>query len=151
MTRTCLYAGVFASVLAGSAIAADALNDAAGVKWQAAPPFLPKGADFAVVSGDPAKEGPYIIRLKVPASYKMPAHSHPRTENVTVMSGDLHVGMGDKLDPSKGQSLQAGGFIEAPARMNHYAWSDGGAVLQVHGDGPFEITYTDPADDPRTK
>jgi len=121
------------------------------VKWATAPNLLPAGAQIAVVSGDPLKDGLYVIRLKFPANYKLPAHNHPTTEYVTVISGDFHIGMGDKLDLQKGQSLRAGGYAEAPARMNHYAWSTSETVVQVHGQGPFAITYVDPADDPRKR
>jgi quercetin dioxygenase-like cupin family protein len=72
--------------------------------------------------GDPAKDGLYVVRLKMPSGYKIPAHSHPTDEMVTVISGNLHLGMGDKLDEKKGMLLTAGGYAEAPAKMNHYAW-----------------------------
>ena len=118
------------------------------VKWGPAPKVFPPGAELAVISGDPFKAGQYVVRLKLPANYKIPAHNHPTSEYVTVLSGDFHIGMGDKLDMAKGQLLRAGGFAEAPARMNHYAWSTSEAVVQVHGEGPFAITYVDPKDDP---
>ena len=104
-----------------------------------------------VLAGNPAKEGPFVMRLKVPSGYKVPAHTHPADENVTVLSGTLNIGMGDKLDPKKGQQLHAGGFAEAPAKMNHYAWTTNGAIVQVHGQGPFAMTYVNPADDPSKK
>lgn len=89
--------------------------------------------------------------LKYQANYKIPAHNHPTSEYVTVLSGDFHIGMGDKLDTQKGQLLRAGGFAEATAKMNHYAWSTSETVVQIHGQGPFAITYVDPADDPSKK
>jgi uncharacterized RmlC-like cupin family protein len=84
----------------------------------------------------------------LPANAKVPAHNHPKVENVTVLSGNFHIGMGDKLDQSKGQELKAGGFAQAPAGMNHYAWTTSDTVLQIHGEGPFTLTYVNPADDP---
>jgi uncharacterized RmlC-like cupin family protein len=125
--------------------------NAGDVKWGPAPSVFPAGAQIAVISGDPFKEGLYVVRLKMPADYKIPAHNHPTSEYVTVLSGDFHIGMGDKLDAQKGQLLRAGGFAEAPAKMNHYAWSTSETVVQVHGQGPFAITYVDPADDPSKK
>jgi anti-sigma factor ChrR (cupin superfamily) len=125
--------------------------NARDVKWGPTPNILPPGAQIAVVSGDPFKDGLYVIRLKMPAGYKIPAHNHPTTEYVTVISGEFSLGMGDKLDPKKGISLSPGGFAEAPAKMNHYAWTTGEAIVQVHGQGPFAITYVDPADDPSKK
>jgi anti-sigma factor ChrR (cupin superfamily) len=125
--------------------------NASQLKWGPAPDFIPKGAQVAVLSGDPSKEGLYVVRLKVPAGYKIPAHNHPTAEMVTVISGNFHLGMGDKLDMKKGMVLTAGGFAEAPAKMNHYAWTSSPTVVQVHGQGPFAVTYVNPADDPRGK
>jgi anti-sigma factor ChrR (cupin superfamily) len=125
--------------------------NASQLKWGPAPDFIPKGAQLAVLSGDPSKEGLYVVRLKVPAGYKIPAHNHPTAEMVTVISGNFHLGMGDKLDMKKGLVLTAGGFAEAPAKMNHYAWTSSPTVVQVHGQGPFAVTYVNPADDPRGK
>lgn len=118
------------------------------LKWGPAPPIFAKGAQMAVLSGDPSKSGEFVIRLKVPAGYKIAAHHHPTDEYVTVMEGDFSLGMGDKLDQAKSASLAAGGFAMAPAKMNHYAWSKGGAVIQVSAEGPFAMTYVNPADDP---
>ncbi len=118
------------------------------LKWGPAPSALPKGAEITVLSGDPFKDGPYVLRMRVPGGYKIPAHNHPTTEYVTVISGNLHIGMGDKLDEKKGIELTAGGYGEAPAKMNHYAWASSPSVVQIHGQGPFGITYVNPADDP---
>jgi uncharacterized RmlC-like cupin family protein len=84
----------------------------------------------------------------MPANYRIPAHNHPTAENVTVLSGKFHLGMGDKLDEAKGQELTAGGFAEAPPKMNHFAWTTAETVVQVHGQGPFAITYVNASDDP---
>ena len=112
---------------------------------------MPKGAQVAIVSGDPFKDGAYVLRLKIPKGYKIPAHNHPTTEYVTVLSGNFHIGMGDKFDEKKGMELTAGAYGEAPAKMNHYAWATSYTVLQVHGQGPFAITYVNPTDDPSKK
>jgi quercetin dioxygenase-like cupin family protein len=136
---------VFSSV---AALADGALVNVSELKWGPAPPVFPRGAQIAVLSGDPSKEGFYVVRLKMPNGYKIPAHNHPTVEYVTVVSGRFNIGMGDKLDPKKGQPLRPGGFAEAPAKMNHYAWATGQTVVQVHGLGPFELTYVNPADDP---
>ena len=127
---------------------ADLLAGPAAAKWGPAPPTLPKGAQLAVLSGDPSKSGLYVIRLKLPANYQIPAHHHPTTENVTVLSGSFHAGMGDKLDRTKAVTFEPGGFAALPANMNHYAWASRDTVIQVHGEGPFAIVYVNPADDP---
>jgi quercetin dioxygenase-like cupin family protein len=92
------------------------------LKWGAAPPALPKGAQMAILFGDPAKEGQFVYRLKVPAGTKVPAHTHPNDENVTVLSGTFHIGTGDKLDETKGEALKAGGYMHMPKGVQHYAW-----------------------------
>jgi anti-sigma factor ChrR (cupin superfamily) len=125
--------------------------NATDVKWGPAPPVFPKGAEIAVLSGDPFKDGPYVVRLKMPGGYKIPAHNHPTTEYVTVISGTFNIGMGDKLDEKQGIKMTAGGWAEAAAKMNHYAWASSPSVVQVHGQGPFAITYVNPADDPSKK
>ena len=124
--------------------------NASQLQWAAAP-ALPEGAQIAVLSGDPSKDGLYVVRVMMPAGYKVPAHNHPTTEMLTVISGDFHLGMGDKLDEEKGTLLTAGGYAEAPAKMSHFAWATSPTVVQIHGQGPFAITYVNPADDPRTK
>ena len=152
---------MFVATLAGVALAglaaADGASDhtvvsgSAAVKWGAAPPILPPGAKFAVIDGDPAAKGNVTVRMKLPAGYKIPPHWHPTDEHVTVLSGDLSIGMGDTLDESKGVKLTAGGYGVAPANMHHYAWTTGGTVIQVHMIGPFALTYVNPADDPSAK
>jgi anti-sigma factor ChrR (cupin superfamily) len=129
----------------------DLLAGPGSLKWGPAPPTLPKGAQIAVLTGDPSKNAPYVVRLKMPANYQIPAHHHPTTENVTVLSGSFHAGMGDKLDQKNALAFEPGGFASLPANMNHYAWAQGETVVQVHGDGPFEIVYVNPADDPSKK
>jgi quercetin dioxygenase-like cupin family protein len=118
------------------------------IKWGPPPPALPKGAQLAVLAGDPGASGLYVVRVKLPAGYQVPAHNHPTTENLTVLSGTFHIGMGDKLDKKHAQVLKAGGFFSMPPKMNHYAWASSAAVIQIHGEGPFAINYVNPADDP---
>jgi quercetin dioxygenase-like cupin family protein len=144
-----MKATVFVSaLLLGLTGAAQAQVNSPDLKWGPAPPIFAKGAQMAVLSGDPTKSGPFVIRLKVPAGYRFAAHHHPTDEYVTVLEGDMSLGMGDKLDETKGMSLAAGGFAMAPANMNHYAWSKAGTVIQVSAQGPFAMTYVNPADDP---
>jgi anti-sigma factor ChrR (cupin superfamily) len=142
--------GLAALAFCAPALAEDmAALDQKEMKWGGAPPFLPSGAQAAVLSGDPSKDGLYVLRLKLPAGYKIAAHNHPTSEYVTVLSGSFHLGMGDKLDEAGGKELGPGGFAVAPAKMNHFAWTTSPAEVQVHGTGPFAITYVNPADDPR--
>jgi quercetin dioxygenase-like cupin family protein len=138
-----------ALVLAGPAAAQHVMTPADDVKWSPAPPAFPKGAQIAVLNGDPSKEGLYVLRLKFPAGYKVAAHNHPNDENLTVVSGALRFGHGDKLDEQKGTLLKAGSFVMTPKGMNHYVAVAEDTVVQIHAIGPSGITYVNPADDPR--
>lgn len=121
------------------------------LKWGPAPAVFPAGAKMAVLSGDPSKPGIFVIRLEMPEGYAVPAHHHGTDEYVTVISGEFHLGMGDKLDKAKGTTLMPGGFAQAPAGMNHFAWSTKPSVVQVSAEGPFTMVYANPADDPSVK
>jgi quercetin dioxygenase-like cupin family protein len=122
-----------------------------GLKWGPASPALPTGAQGAALVGDPAKEGGYVTRVKFPAGYKVAPHVHPNDENVTVISGMFHIGLGDKFDESKGQALKPGGFYQVPKGVQHFAWASQDTVIQLHGVGPGGINYVNAADDPRKK
>ena len=120
----------------------------ADLKWGDAPPSLPAGAKLAVLSGDPGKEGMFAIRLQMPAGYKIPAHTHPTDEIVTVISGTCSFGMGPKYDDGA-KEMPAGAFVVLPSGMQHFAGSKAGCVVQVQSMGPFQVVYVNPADDPR--
>lgn len=119
------------------------------VQWAPAPPALPPGAQIAVLEGNPGEKGTVTLRLKFPADYSIPAHHHSMTERVTVLTGALHVGMGDKLNRQASQTLEPGGYVSLPARMNHFAWTATPTVVQITLEGPFDIVYVNPADDPQ--
>jgi quercetin dioxygenase-like cupin family protein len=122
-----------------------------GVKWGPGSPALPAGAQQSVLAGDPSKEGGYVVRVKFPAGYKIAPHTHPNDENVTVISGMFHVGIGDKFDEGKGQAVKPGGYVQVPKGMPHFAWTSQETVIQVHGVGPGGIAYATAGDDPRKK
>lgn len=124
---------------------------ASAVKWGPAPDALPKSGQMAGLSGDPGKPGWFTVRLKMPAGYKIPAHQHPHTERITVISGELHFGTGDKLDEKAANKLGPGGFVDLPSNTNHYAFSKVPTIIQITGEGPFAIKYVNPVDDPSKK
>jgi hypothetical protein len=119
------------------------------IKWTDAPPILPAGAKMATLKGDPSKEGIFVLRLKVPADYKIMPHWHPAYENVTVISGAANIGMGDVFDKTKGVKIPTGGFGYLAPQMHHFFWADGETVIQLHGMGPWQLYYLNPDDDPR--
>jgi quercetin dioxygenase-like cupin family protein len=116
-----------------------------------APAVFPAGAEMAVLQGDPSVPGAiFTVRLRMPNNYVIPPHTHPTDENVTVISGKFLVGLGDVFDKDAFlPALHRGGFVTAPAKASHFAKAKGRTVVQVHAIGPFEMTYVNPADDPR--
>ena len=121
------------------------------ITWGPAPPSLPPGAQAAVLLGSPAKEGPFVLRLKFPAGFIVPPHRHSKDEFVTVISGKFAITAGETVDRAAAKSLPAGSFVHLPAGMPHYALADGETIVQINGTGPFDVVYVDPKDDPRKK
>ena len=121
------------------------------MKWTDGPPALPAGLKMALLEGNPGQPGPFTLRYKFPPNYKVPAHTHPADEHVTVISGTFYAGHGSKLSEAESKAFPPGGFFIASAKTPHFAWSKEETVVQVHGFGPSGITYVDPADDPRKK
>ena len=146
---------VLAFVCAASALAQtpSVVATVADAKFGPAPPMLPPGAQLAVLSGNPMGTGAYAVRVRFPANYAIPAHSHPTDENVVVSAGSVTFGMGDKLSKTEkgNKTLNVGGYALMPAGMNHYAYAGAkGADIVLYGQGPVEFKYVNPADDPRT-
>jgi hypothetical protein len=121
------------------------------VTWSAGPPSLPPGAQAAVLEGDPAKPGPFTLRIKLPDGYKIAPHYHPADEHVTVLQGTFVMGLGEKFDATAGHQLAVGSFAMMPTGTRHFAWTKGETIIQLHGIGPWGLTYVNPADDPRKK
>jgi hypothetical protein len=119
------------------------------IVWGPAPPGLPPGSKTTILSGDPGQPGPFTLRAQLPAGYRIPAHWHSTEENLTVLSGLLGMGMGDKFDEAGLRELKVGGFAHMAPNTRHFLLSKAETVIQVHGMGPFSITYVNPADDPR--
>ena len=147
MTRIALFGAALNCCLPFAAFAAEdhAVVSPEQLKWMA-PPAL---TEIAVVTGDPSKEGPYVMRLKAAAGFKIMPHTHPNTENVTVISGTFNLGTGAKFDEAKLEPIKAGGFVQVPSGMEHYVLTSEDTLIQLHGVGPTGITYINPADDPR--
>ncbi|NBJ13379.1 cupin domain-containing protein [Microvirga arsenatis] len=119
------------------------------VAWKDGPPSLPKGAQMSVLYGDPTKDGVFVMRLKFPANYRIPAHTHPVDEVVTVVSGAFAIGMGSTFDPAKMKTIDAGGVIAMAPGTQHYVQTERETVVQLSTRGPWSINYLNPADDPR--
>ncbi len=120
-------------------------------EWKEGPPSLPPGAKISVLEGDPSKEGPFVFRVKAPDGYRIPPHTHPKTERVTVISGTFNIGMGEKFDIALTKPMPAGTYGYWETGMKHFVWIKGETVVQFHGLGPWKIEYVNPNDDPRSK
>ncbi len=120
------------------------------VQW-ADIPSLPGGAKIAVLEGPLTEAVPFTFRIKFPANYQVPPHWHPAIERVTVLSGTLHLGVGDTFDQAKAKALPAGSISIMEPKINHFAWTSEETIVQLSGMGPWGITYVNPADDPRKK
>jgi quercetin dioxygenase-like cupin family protein len=121
------------------------------IEWGPAPAVLPPGAQAAVLFGDPSKEGLFALRLKLPQGYRVPPHTHPVDEVVTVVSGTFGLGMGETADQGSAQPLPAGSFFALPPGTAHYVFIDEETVIQISTMGPWGLTYVNPGDDPRPK
>lgn len=116
------------------------------------PPFVPAGAQIAVLEGNPAAQtGDFTIRIKMPDGYRIAPHSHPKRENVTVISGSFKVGMGETFDEAKMGTFPPGSFAYMDPNMHHYAMASGETIVQVHGMSPLQFNYVNPNDDPSRK
>ena len=145
-TLALMLVGTTAALAQGGHV--DLLAGPDSVKWAPVPENLPAGGQIAILYGDPSKEGPFVVRLKMPTGYQIPPHHHSMAESVTVISGDFAAGMGDKLNKAEAQSFKPGGFVWMPAKMNHYALANSEAVIQVQGQGPFDVVYVNAQDAP---
>jgi quercetin dioxygenase-like cupin family protein len=119
------------------------------IDWK---PFaaFPPSARLGVVVGEPSKEGPYLIRVKVPRGVKLMSHKHPEDRVYTVISGVFYIGLGDQFDPDKLEAYPPGAVIVLPGNTSHFHWAKSGEyITQVSGIGPLGIDYVNPNDDPR--
>jgi len=149
-----LLIGAAALATAGTAQAQDAhkhhtVLSADAIQWGPAPPSLPKGAQAAVLLGNPAQQGPFVIRLKFPAGFIVPPHRHSEDEFVTVLSGSFTITPEETVDRAAIKPLPPGSFMYMPAGTAHYAFAETEAVVQVQGMGPFDVVYVKASDDPR--
>jgi quercetin dioxygenase-like cupin family protein len=143
--------GVGAAAAQEPAPAAHTAVTPADFKWGPPPPALPAGAQAAVLHGDPGKEGPFVVRVKFPDGYAIQPHRHPNDEHVTILEGELHYAMGEKFDASALRAYPVGSFLVARKEMAHFVRAKGATMIQIHGIGPFTLTYVNAADDPRNK
>lgn len=138
------------TMASASTATADTAADG-GLTWGAPPPGLPAGAKVAVVSGDPGKAGPFTVRIDMPPDYAVRPHTHPTSETLRVIEGTLHLGHGAKWDQGAMKPVAPDAPVTIGAKKPHFVHAASRVVLEIQSTGPFQITYVDPKDDPRTK
>ena len=139
-----------AAVTPAEAVPPPTLVSPRAIKWVPFP-LGGRGVTAAVLSGDVDKPGTFVLRIKSPAGTKVPPHWHPGDEHLTIVSGTFAVGMGDVFNARTLKGMPAGSYALVPRAMRHFAFSKTETVVQVHGLGPFQINFVNPANDPRKK
>lgn len=127
------------------------LYQADGVEWQPAPASLERGAEVAVLEGNPAEPGIFTMRIRMPDGFRIAPHWHPEVERVTVLSGTFHLGSGDVLDRQAATPMRPGSYTAMQPGMRHFAIAEGETVIQLTSVGPWEIVYVRQEDDPRRR
>lgn len=124
---------------------------ASELKWADAPSVGP-GAQIAVIEGDLKAAEPITFRLKLPPNFKIGVHTHPVFERVTVLSGTFYFATGDKFDSAKAKAYKVGDAVMIPPGTPMYAATKKqGSIVQIHGTGPWGISFLDPKDAPVKK
>ena len=105
-------------------------------------PLRPMQGDVEILYGDPEKPGePFVMRIRELPGTIVPPHSHPVDEHITVISGTWYFALGDKFDRDALKEIRTGGYAFAPKGSTMFGYSPDGAVVQVHGVGPFHIHW----------
>src|SRR5262245_31529337 len=143
MARACLLILVAATGVATSASQQPnrpggvVILKAADIQWVDYPGRA--GVKLAMIEGDLAKPGPFLMRVKFPANYKLAPHTHPGIEHTTVLSGALKLGYGTK-DDGPAETLNAGTVIVTPSNTPHFFSTVEETIVQPHGVGPWGST-----------
>jgi quercetin dioxygenase-like cupin family protein len=141
---------VFFSLCVALPLASTAAQDAPvaitpdEVKWDKSGGLALAGLEQANLIGDPSKPGPYTIRVKFPAGYRLEAHTHNDARQVTILTGTWHTGYGPTFDKSKLKRLPEGSFYTEPANVPHFVETDGAVIVQVSGVGPSQRMFVAP-------
>lgn len=153
-----LTTGVFTAVLAMLGTAAALRAEVEGghlmvlpdqLSWSAVA-SMPPGATMAILEGDPSKPEAFTMRIRFPANYTIPLHTHPAVERVTVLDGTLHFGVGETFDRANAHAMPPGTLAVMGTGVPMYGFTGSEpVVIQLNGVGPWGIEYSDPADDPR--
>ena len=146
VTAVCVGCVCLAQVPQKESVESAKIFTPATIAWN-----VTEAGSLAVLSGDPFKPGPFVLRFKMIDGVVVPPHWHPEDENITVIDGTFLMGMGDKVDKSAMRDMPAGSFATMPRGMHHFVSCRGATVVQVHGMGPLVFKWVNPEDDPDRK
>jgi quercetin dioxygenase-like cupin family protein len=119
------------------------------VDWKPFPAF-PPSVRMAILVGEPAQSGTYLIRVKAFSGAKLMPHRHPEDRIYTVISGVFYIGLGERFDADRLQAYPPGSIIVLPGDTWHFHWAKSGEyVTQITAIGPLGVDYKDEKDDPR--
>ena len=105
-------------------------------------PLKPMTGDVEILYGDPERPGePFVMRIRELPGTIIPLHSHPVDEHITVVAGTWYFAVGDTWNRAALKEIQPGGYAFAPKGSTMFGYSPDGAVVQVHGVGPFHIHW----------
>jgi hypothetical protein len=116
------------------------------MRWGTQGGLAMAGMEQANLVGDPSKPGPYTLRLKFPAGYKLAPHAHPDYREVTILSGTWYTGYGEKFDAAALKALPVGSFYTEPASVPHFVEVREPVLIQVSGTGPSGRVFVKPPD-----
>jgi quercetin dioxygenase-like cupin family protein len=124
------------------------------IEWGPAPPAFERGAEVAILEGDPSVEGEvYTLRLRMPADYSIAPHTHPLPERAVVLSGTMYLGHDTEMNKESAERIEKGTYLTIPPEMVHYviSGSEGETILHITSVGPLELNYVNEEDDPRLR
>ena len=105
-------------------------------------PLQPLSKDFEVIYGDPEAVGkPFVMRIRELPGTIIPPHKHPVDEHITVVQGTIYFGVGEKFDRTAMREIKTGGYAFIPKGSTMFGYIPDGAIVQVHGVGPFHIHW----------
>jgi hypothetical protein len=119
------------------------------MRWTTQGGLAAPGMEQLNLVGDPAKPGPYTLRLKFPKGFRVAPHTHPDSREVTIVSGTYATGYGETFDAAKLKILPAGSFYTEPANVPHYIEIKEDVILQVSGMGPSGRRFVGSPDGPK--
>ncbi len=139
-----LSAGVLAlaALLPASASAEEDLN------WQFVP-GIPRPVEMAIVSGDPSREGPYVVRYRTPSGMRFAPVTHPDARQLIIVKGTYWIAQGESYNWKQMDEFKAGSVIQKEANKPYFGWARTAVILEERGTGPTNIQYVHEDDDPR--